>query len=105
MKVSNSTDKDLALFTRPIDQAQQEIAGSAIQQTVLEMFEDGELQKGIVEFVWNTAVFILSSKNLLHPGADLTVSSSQFVKITEPVFEKLLEEINRHEHPYKPSDN
>ena len=72
----NSTDKDLALFTRPVDQAQQEIAGAVIQQTVLKMFEDLELQNGIVEFVWNTAVFILSSQNLLHPGMDLTVSSS-----------------------------
>lgn len=105
MKVLNSTDKDLALFTRPVDRAQQEIAGAVIQQTVLEMFEDGELKKVIVEFAWNTAVFILSSQNLLNPGADLTVSSSQFVKITEPVFEKLLEEINQHEHPYQPSDN
>lgn len=105
MKVSNSTDKDLALFTRPIDQAQQGIAGAAIRESVLEMFEDGELQKGIVEFVWNTAVFILSSQNLLNHGMDLTVSSSQFVKITEPVFEKLLEEISQHEHPYQPSDN
>lgn len=105
MKVLNSTDKNLALFTRPVDQAQQEIAGAVIQQTVWEMFGDGELKKAIVEFVWNTAVFILSSQNLLNSGADLTVSSSQFVKITEPVFEKLLEEINRHEYPYKPSDN
>lgn len=105
MKVSNSTDKDLALFTRPVDPLHHKIAGAAIQQTVLEMFEDGELQNGIVEFVWNTAVFILSSQNLLNPGADLTVSSSQFVKITEPVFEKLLEEISQHEHPYQPSDN
>lgn len=105
MKVSNSTDKNLAIFTRPVDQAQQEIAGAAIKQTVSEMFEDGELQQGIVEFAWNTAVFILSSQNLLNPGADLTVSSSQFVKISEPVFEKLFEEINRHEYPYQPSDN
>jgi len=105
MKVLNSTDKNLALFTRPVDQAQQEIAGAAIKETVSEMFEDGELQQGLVEFAWNTAVFILSSQNLLHHGMDLTVSSSQFVKITEPVFKKLLEEINQHEHPYQPSDN
>lgn len=105
MKVSNSTEKDLALFTRPIDPSHQQIAGAAIKDTVSEMFEDGELQQGLVEFAWNTAVFILSSQNLLHPGMDLTVSSSQFVKITEPVFKKLLEEINQHEHPYQPSDN
>ena len=62
MKVSNSTEKDLALFTRPIDPSHQQIAGAAIKDTVSEMFEDGELQQGLVEFAWNTAVFILSSQ-------------------------------------------
>lgn len=76
---------ELNMFAYPIKEGEFEQIVEVISKRTQSMFTDGRVSLGLVEVLWNTAVYFMSEAGVLKEGADLEGIIHDYVQIVGPI--------------------